>query len=44
MAGSGRGLAGLRERVDLLGGDFDAGPRAGGGFTVRARIPAGSPS
>nr|WP_153025590.1 histidine kinase [Glycomyces albidus] len=44
LAGSGRGLAGLRERVDLLGGDFDAGPRAGGGFAVRARIPAGGPS
>jgi signal transduction histidine kinase len=43
-AGSGRGLAGLRERVDLLGGEFDAGPRTGGGFVVRARIPAGSPS
>jgi signal transduction histidine kinase len=44
LSGSGRGLAGLRERVNLLGGDFDAGPRADGGFTVRARIPAGSPS
>jgi signal transduction histidine kinase len=43
LTGSGRGLAGLRERVDLLGGDFDAGPRSGGGFTVRARIPAGNP-
>ncbi|SDL17977.1 Signal transduction histidine kinase [Glycomyces sambucus] len=42
--GSGRGLAGLRERVDLLGGEFDAGPGADGGFVVRARIPAGSPS
>ncbi|MGW4727814.1 sensor histidine kinase [Streptomyces shenzhenensis] len=42
--GSGRGLAGLRERVDVLGGDFSAGPRAGGGFLVRARIPAGNPS
>ncbi|WP_435887454.1 sensor histidine kinase [Streptomyces antimycoticus] len=42
--GSGRGLAGLRERVDLLGGDFSAGVRTGGGFVVRARIPAGSPS
>ncbi|MFJ6465918.1 sensor histidine kinase [Streptomyces sp. NPDC091387] len=42
--GSGRGLAGLRDRVDVLGGDFSAAPRAGGGFVVRARIPAGSPS
>jgi signal transduction histidine kinase len=37
--GSGRGLAGLRERVDLLGGEFSAG-RADGGFVVHARIPA----
>ncbi|HEX6340207.1 sensor histidine kinase [Umezawaea sp.] len=42
--GSGRGLAGLRERVDVLGGEFSAGPRAGGGFVVRARIPTGSAS
>ncbi|MET8404579.1 histidine kinase [Streptomyces sp900116325] len=42
--GSGRGLAGLRERVDVLGGDFRAGQQEGGGFVVRARIPAGSPS
>ncbi|WP_030898389.1 sensor histidine kinase [Streptomyces sp. NRRL F-5126] len=42
--GSGRGLAGLRERVDVLGGEFSAGARAGGGFVVRARIPAGSGS
>ncbi|KAB1117619.1 sensor histidine kinase [Micromonospora aurantiaca] len=42
--GSGRGLAGLRERVTLLGGEFDAGRRAGGGFVVRARIPTGSAS
>ncbi|WP_305782577.1 sensor histidine kinase [Symbioplanes lichenis] len=37
--GSGRGLAGLRERVEALGGDFSAGRRAGGGFSVAARIP-----
>ncbi|WP_075739639.1 MULTISPECIES: sensor histidine kinase [Actinoalloteichus] len=42
--GSGRGLAGLRDRVDVLGGDFHAEPQTGGGFLVRARIPAGSPS
>jgi signal transduction histidine kinase len=42
--GSGRGLAGLRERVAVMGGDFDAGTRTEGGFVVRARIPAGSPS
>ncbi|MFE9053688.1 sensor histidine kinase [Streptomyces mutabilis] len=42
--GSGRGLDGLRERVDVLGGDFSAGSRSGGGFLVRARIPAGSPA
>ncbi|MGI5489593.1 sensor histidine kinase [Microtetraspora malaysiensis] len=42
--GSGRGLTGLRERVDALGGEFSADRQAGGGFVVRARIPAGIPS
>ncbi|MGW0592406.1 sensor histidine kinase [Streptosporangium sp. NPDC002607] len=42
--GSGRGLAGLRERVDALGGEFSADRQADGGFFVRARIPVGSPS
>ncbi|MFG3246506.1 sensor histidine kinase [Streptomyces sp. NPDC048187] len=40
--GSGRGLAGLRERVDVLGGEFSADRPVGGGFVVRARIPGGS--
>ncbi|MEH0929832.1 sensor histidine kinase [Micromonospora sp. CPCC 205558] len=40
--GSGRGLVGLRERVDALGGEFSADRRADGGFVVRARIPTGS--
>ncbi|WP_433341631.1 sensor histidine kinase [Micromonospora sp. CA-111912] len=42
--GGGRGLAGLRERVGVLGGEFSAGQRAGDGFVVRATIPTGSPS
>ena len=42
--GSGRGLAGLRERVGVLGGEFSAGPGAGGDFVVRASIPTGSSS
>ncbi|MFJ2187091.1 sensor histidine kinase [Kitasatospora sp. NPDC087861] len=37
--GGGFGLAGLRERVALLHGEFDAGPRPEGGFRVTARLP-----
>ena len=40
LRGSERGLAGLRERVGLLGGELDAGQQVGGAFVVRARIPA----
>jgi signal transduction histidine kinase len=35
----GYGLAGMRERVSLLNGRFEAGPRPDGGFRVAARIP-----
>ncbi len=43
-AGSaGRGLMGLRERVQVYGGDLYAGRRLGGGFRVRARIPLEKP-
>ncbi|MEV0915677.1 histidine kinase [Streptomyces sp. NPDC049967] len=42
--GSGRGLIGLRERVDALGGEFAADRGADGGFVVLARIPTGSRS
>ncbi|HEX5539959.1 MAG TPA: histidine kinase [Micromonospora sp.] len=37
--GAGRGLLGLRQRVAVYGGDFDARRRLGGGYRVRARIP-----
>jgi signal transduction histidine kinase len=35
----GHGLVGMRERVDLLGGELETGRRAGGGFRVAARLP-----
>jgi signal transduction histidine kinase len=38
--GGGRGLAGLRDRVGALGGEFSAHSRDDG-FVVRARIPVG---
>ncbi|MFD0689147.1 sensor histidine kinase [Actinomadura fibrosa] len=40
LPGSGLGLTGLRERLDLAGGHLDADHDPDGGFTVRARIPA----
>jgi signal transduction histidine kinase len=36
---SGSGIDGMRERVAALGGEFYAGPRQGGGFRVRGRLP-----
>ena len=35
----GHGVLGMRERADVCGGELVAGPRAGGGFEVRARLP-----
>ncbi len=36
---TGSGLAGLRERIAIAGGEFLAGPTAAGGFRVAARLP-----
>ena len=42
-AAPGLGLIGMRERVTALGGRLHAGPRDGGGFQVRAELPARAP-
>jgi signal transduction histidine kinase len=39
MGSGGFGIMGMRERVEALGGYFEAGPRAWGGWRVRAAIP-----
>ena len=36
---AGRGLLGMRERVEVLGGTISAGPGEHGGFVVHATIP-----
>ncbi|OLF10846.1 sensor histidine kinase [Actinophytocola xanthii] len=36
---AGRGILGMRERCQLLGGELDAGPLPDGGFAVTARLP-----
>jgi signal transduction histidine kinase len=36
---TGNGITGMQERAAALGGELYAGPRPGGGFRVRARLP-----
>lgn len=38
----GHGLQGMRERVELLDGKLEAGPRADGGWALRASLPLAS--
>jgi signal transduction histidine kinase len=41
---TGYGIIGMRERVNLLQGEFAAGPTPGGGFRVAARLPVPAPA
>ncbi|MEU2394359.1 sensor histidine kinase [Streptomyces sp. NPDC007369] len=41
--GGGFGITGMRERAALLGGRFEAGPTAGGGFRVAVGLPVEPP-
>ena len=42
-SGSGSGLKGLRQRVELVGGTFESGPRPDGGFCVESVLPMKAP-
>ena len=44
VPGGGNGLLGMRERATALGGELEAGPLAGGGFRVMARLPLDGPT
>ena len=41
LVGTGRGLVGLRERIQTLGGQFSAGRTGVGGWAVEAHLPGG---
>jgi signal transduction histidine kinase len=40
LPGSGHGLLGIHERVEILGGQFKSGPTAYGGYRLHIKIPA----
>jgi signal transduction histidine kinase len=40
-SGAGQGLQGMRERVEMAGGELTTGPRPDGGWAVAARLPLG---
>jgi signal transduction histidine kinase len=40
LSGTGRGLLGLRDRVQDLGGRLVAGPTSSGGWLVEATLPS----
>jgi signal transduction histidine kinase len=42
--GPGHGLIGMQERLAMLGGSLEAGPRPTGGFRVAARLPTAEPA
>lgn len=42
--GAGHGLIGMRERVELWGGELSVGPAPGGGYRVKALLPYGDPT
>ena len=44
VIGAGHGIIGMRERVNLCGGTFKAGPLAQGGFLVAATLPLPLPT
>jgi signal transduction histidine kinase len=41
-SGSGYGLVGMRERIEVYGGELQAGRQAGGGYALRVRLPSRS--